>query len=67
MYIDDIGTTAGTIWGFLVKRGKVSLSALEKGVGTPRNLVYMALGWLAREGKVFFSTEHGSTQIGLRR
>ncbi len=65
MYIDDIGTTAGEIWGFLVDHGKVSLSSLEKGVDAPRNLVYMAIGWLAREGKVGIKREERSIQIWL--
>ena len=65
MYIDDIGTTAGLIWGFLVEHGKVSLSALEKGVDSPRTLVYMAIGWLAREGKVSIQREERSIQIWL--
>lgn len=64
-YNDEIGATSGAIWGFLVKRGKVSLSALEKGVDAPRNLVYMAIGWLAREGKVTIQREERSLQISL--
>ncbi len=64
-YADTIGETAGKIWGFLVHRGKVSLSALEKGVDAPRNLVYMAVGWLAREGKVSVEREDRTIQIWL--
>jgi hypothetical protein len=65
MYIDDIGTAAGAIWGFLIEHGKVSLSSLEKGVDAPRNLVYMAIGWLAREGKVTIQREERSVQVWL--
>jgi len=64
-YTDDIGTTAGMIWGFLVEHEKVSLSALEKGVDAPRTLVYMAVGWLAREGKVTIQREERSIQLWL--
>ena len=29
------------------------------------NDLYAAIGWLAREGKVFFTEKDGSTRIGL--
>ncbi len=64
-YNDDIGTTAGQVWAFLTDHGKVSLSALEKGVGASRSLVYMAIGWLAREGKVTIQREERSVQVWL--
>jgi hypothetical protein len=65
VYMDDIGTTAGKVWSFLTAHGKVSLSALEKGVDEPRSLVYMAIGWLAREGKVTIQREERSIQLWL--
>ena len=65
MTIDDIGTTAGKIWGYLVKHGKVSLSALERGVDVPHDLSCMAIGWLARESKVGVTREKRSIQIWL--
>ena len=64
-YVDEIGTTAGTVWGFLVRGGPVSLSAVEKGVDAPRTQVYMALGWLAREGKIAVDREERSIRIQL--
>ena len=64
-YVDDIGAVAGAVWGFLAERGKVSLSAVEKGVEAPRNVVYMAIGWLAREGKVTIEREERSIQVWL--
>ncbi len=64
-YVDEIGTTAGQVWAFLTDNGKVSLSALEKGVGASRSLVDMAIGWLAREGKVVIQREERSVQIWL--
>jgi len=64
-YVEEIGTTAGKIWSFLKAHGKVSLSALEKGVDESRSVVYMAIGWLAREGKVSIQREERSIQIWL--
>ncbi len=48
---EEIGATAGKVWNFLHSRGESSLSAVERGVGAPKQLVCMAVGWLAREGK----------------
>ncbi len=64
-YLDEIGTVAGKIWGFLAASGPVSLAAVEKGVNAPRSLVDMAVGWLAREGKVAVDREERSIRIRL--
>jgi hypothetical protein len=54
---EEIGATAGKVWNFLHKRGESSLSAVERGVGAPKQLVCMAIGWLAREGKLALRQE----------
>jgi hypothetical protein len=48
----SIGETAGKVWSLLEKKGKMTASAIEKGVKAPAREVQMAIGWLAREGKV---------------
>ncbi|MBD3218698.1 MAG: hypothetical protein GF310_10505 [candidate division Zixibacteria bacterium] len=63
---DYIGETAGKIW-----------QVLEKGESTPRKLatatksksdrVYMALGWLAREGKVNFNPTKSSFKVSINK
>ena len=62
---EEIGATAGKVWNFLHKRGESSLSAIERGVGAPKQLVCMAIGWLAREGKVALRQEKRSLQLCL--
>lgn len=64
-YVEEIGAIAGKVWGFLAASGAVSLSAVEKGVDAPRAQVYMALGWLAREGKIAVDREERSIRIRL--
>ncbi len=64
-YVEEIGATSGKVWGFLAASGPVSLSALENGVDAPRSLVYMALGWLAREGKVAIERRERTIQVRL--
>jgi hypothetical protein len=49
-YTETIGKIAGKVWHHLNDHGKTSLSGLEKAVKAPRGVVFMAIGWLAREG-----------------
>lgn len=51
-FFDHIGETAGNVWRVLETKGPQSLGALKKQVKAPADLVLMAVGWLAREGKL---------------
>ena len=64
-YVDEVGTVAGKIWGFLAEKSAVSLAVVEKAIDAPRNVVYMAIGWLAREGKVAIERNERTIQIRL--
>jgi len=64
--IKKIGETAGLVWNFLRTNGDTSLTALEKGVEAPKTMVSMAVGWLAREGKVELKDEKRVVRISLR-
>ncbi len=64
-YMENLGKTPGKVWEFLHDNGKVSLSALEKGVDAPRAMVYMAVGWLAKEGKVWMEQEERAVRVWL--
>jgi len=53
MLSEKIGKNAGLVWDAL-KDGELNLKALKKVTKlTEKDLSY-ALGWLAREGKVYF-------------
>ncbi|HUK13785.1 MAG TPA: winged helix-turn-helix domain-containing protein [Thermoanaerobaculaceae bacterium] len=65
-YMDNLAQAPGKVWHFLRANGKVSLTALEKGVDAPRAMVYMAVGWLAKEGKVEMVQEERAVRIWLR-
>ncbi|HIF01490.1 MAG TPA: hypothetical protein EYG03_06965 [Planctomycetes bacterium] len=52
--MEDIGTAAGVVWGFLNDNGSTSLTALTKGTDLPKELALQAIGWLAREDKIVF-------------
>jgi hypothetical protein len=64
--LKTIGETAGLVWQFLRSNGESSLSALEKGVKAPKSIVSMAVGWLAREGKIQVKDEKRTVRISLR-
>jgi hypothetical protein len=64
--VKAIGETAGLVWQFLRSNGESSLSALEKGVKAPRSTISMAVGWLAREGKIEMKDEKRAVRISLR-
>lgn len=61
----EIGKTAGLVWGFLHENGKSSVSAVERGVKAPKRRVHMALGWLAREGKIELAEERKALHASL--
>ena len=66
---EDIGKTAGLIWEFLGKqKTPITLTALKKEVSASSTILMMALGWLAREGKINIdiSDESFSYKISLK-
>jgi Winged helix-turn-helix domain (DUF2582) len=64
--VEAIGQTAGLVWSYLRSHGECSLSALEKGVEAPKAMVSMAVGWLAREGKLEIRDEKRAVRVSLR-
>ena len=64
--VKTIGETAGLVWNFLQSHGESSLSSVEKGVQAPKSMVSMAVGWLAREGKIEVKDEKRAVRISLR-
>ena len=54
MITTKIGEHAGLIWNAL-QGGALTLKALKKATKLKNDELYLALGWLAREGKVSFA------------
>lgn len=50
--ITEIGIAAGDIWHYLDEKGSATLEQLVSGIGKPREILLMSLGWLARESHV---------------
>ena len=47
-WIPRVGETAGVVWRTLDSAGPMSMAKLVKATGQPRDVVLLALGWLAR-------------------
>jgi predicted ArsR family transcriptional regulator len=62
----QIGETAGVVWHKLADNGPMTLAQLAKEVGTPRDTVMQAIGWLAREGKIEIEDNGRKRLVTLR-
>ena len=65
MNTQTIGETAGLIWSYLSQNGKTTLKMLERDVEVPPDTLLMAVGWLAREGKLDLAQEKRSVFLWL--
>ena len=52
MNVETIGTNAGLIWNALNESKTMNLKDLKKATKLKEKESFLALGWLAREGKV---------------
>ena len=62
--ITKIGENAGLVWGAL-QNGAQGLKALKKATKLKNDDLFLALGWLAREGKLTFTVEEADTIVAL--
>lgn len=62
--INKIGENAGLIWGAL-QNGAQGIKAIKKATKLKNEELYLALGWLAREGKVTFNEAEADTIVAL--
>ncbi|MGD9635788.1 MAG: winged helix-turn-helix domain-containing protein [Pirellulales bacterium] len=62
----DIGLVAGEIWGALADKEPQTLAAIKKAVTAPPDVIAAAIGWLAREDKLEFTTSGRTLKIGLK-
>ena len=62
--ITKIGENAGLVWGAL-QNGAQGLKALKKATKLKNEDLFLALGWLAREGKVSFTEAEADVLVAL--
>ena len=60
-----IGEMAGRVWKTLGEKEEVTVSKLPQILKEKGEIVFQALGWLAKEGKVDFHKKGGKTFVSL--
>ncbi len=65
MWIPVIGENAGRIWKTLSAKGPMNVSQLKRSTRLDDKHLYFALGWLARENKIEFTTDKRQIIVAL--
>ena len=64
MSLEKIGINAGLIWS-VIENGELNVKAVKKATKLAEKDLNLALGWLAREGKVKFNEVEGESLVSL--
>lgn len=64
--IHDIGKAAGDIWHLLKEEGVQPLSQIKSTLKIKDPMLYMAIGWLAREDQLSFTQEGRVTKLSIK-
>ncbi len=64
MLNEKIGNNAGIVWNALAE-GELNVKAVKKATKLTEKDLNLALGWLAREGKITFNELEGELFIAL--
>ncbi len=64
--ITEIGIVAGEIWDLLEKSKETSLKNIIKKIDKSPKLIFMSIGWLAREGHIILKKENNDYKVCLR-
>lgn len=62
---DKIGYVAGNIWQQLERKGEMTPRKLSTATKENSDVVYLALGWLARENKIEFHPTKSTFRVKL--
>ena len=62
---NTIGNIAGKIWETLRKKEELNIVQLSKIHKEKMNIIYQAVGWLAREDKINFRVYDGKIFVSL--
>ena len=63
--IGAVGEIAGFVWHLLEEKEKLSLAQVASEIDAPRDQVMLAVGWLAREGKLEIHDNGRSKHVSL--
>jgi hypothetical protein len=62
---NKIGESAGLVWNYLADHPEAKISEIKKALKLNDDLLWMAIGWLAREGQIIFQGSGKAMQISL--
>jgi Mn-dependent DtxR family transcriptional regulator len=62
---EKIIETVGKVWRFLGQNGQTNISQLAKSLKEKEEVVFQALGWLAREDKIEYTIKNRRTFVAL--
>jgi len=62
---EKIIEVAGKVWRFLGQNGQTNVSQLAKSLKEKDEVVFQALGWLAREDKIVYTIKNRRTFVSL--
>ena len=65
--VANIGKVAGIVWRVLSEKGPLNMTKLVKVIGEPRDTAMLALGWLAREGKINIDDDARNRMVSLQK
>jgi winged helix-turn-helix protein DUF2582 len=63
--VHQIGLAAGDVWHYLESNGACTIEQMKKGLQMKTDVLLMAIGWLAREGKLSLEAEGKTLRIWL--
>ena len=66
MITNEIGLNAGKVWNLLNELGELSHKVAQKKLNLKSADYYMAVGWLAREGKIYHFEKDNQIKIYLK-
>lgn len=59
MIKNDIGTNAGDVYSLLSQRGRLSIRRIGELTKKREAQIFLSLGWLLRENKIYASEQNG--------
>jgi len=62
---EKIIETVGKVWRFLGQNGQTNIDQLAKSLQEKDEVVFQALGWLAREDKIVYTIKNRRTFVAL--
>lgn len=64
--ITEIGLVAGDVWRILDETGRLEFSEISSRTDHGEELLFMAIGWLCREGHIVLMRQNKKMRLELR-